>query len=455
MKLGSRAIFTVFVVMILLGSAAALLIGSNSIQPPHLLLAFVALTVLLGGEDTASALNATRFPEPGFWLICLVIYGLITGFLIPRFLAGDMQIAPLGVSEYGDTGSTVPLGPVSSNFTQGVYLSADLICFLITIALASSYAGFITIASAILAYAVGNVAFAVIDLITYSSGLQWLLEPIRNAQYTLHNEEQVNGLKRIVGSFPEASAFARSTLGVLGFTGTLWLCNRRPALTGALALASLLLVVLSTSSSGLAGTLPVLLLLYATAVMRLGVQPQRPYSSAAILCAPLLIGAVTVAVLLDDRMSALLANHLDIVIFNKSDTSSAIQRGSWNTFAMQNFFDTYGVGVGLGTVRTSSFPVALLSNVGVPGTIFYLLFAVTAFRLGRGKVHTFVSDGRLAARNACFALIIGDLFLAPTVEQGLLFFVLAGLACAKPDSDFSNRENAFLDQSVRVQTQSQ
>jgi len=38
------------------------------------------------------------------------------------------------------------------------------------------------------------------------------------------------------------------------------------------------------------------------------------------------------------------------------------------------------------------------------------------------------SDVRLAARNACFGLIMGDIFAAPNVEQGLLFYVLAGIA---------------------------
>jgi hypothetical protein len=31
--------------------------------------------------------------------------------------------------------------------------------------------------------------------------------------------------------------------------------------------------------------------------------------------------------------------------------------------------------------------------------------------------------------------IIGDIFAAPTVEQGLLFYVLAGVACAEPERD--------------------
>ncbi len=437
LQLGYRATVATLVVATLFGSAAAILIGLANIPPAHLLLAFVAATTLTRRLETARTIKAMSFPEPGFWLMCLVIYGLVSGVVMPRLLAGSMPIIPLGTSEYADTGSTVPLGPVSSNLTQGVYLVADFVCFVMIVAIASTQAGFTTIASALLAYAAGNVLFAFVDLGTYATGTQWLLDFIRNAQYALHIEEEISGLKRIVGSFTEASAFARSTLGALGFTGTLWLCGWRPVVTGTLALASLALVVLSTSSTGLAGTPPVLLILYATALTRLGVHPSRPFRSAAVLCAPLLVLAVILAAQLDDETSKPIRDYIDALILNKATTDSGIERNTWNTFALQNFFDSYGLGVGLGTVRTSSFPIALLSNVGVPGTIFYLLFAASAFLRRRGAPRTFPSDVRLAARNACLGLIIGDTFAGTTVDQGLLFYVLAGMACAEPERNIA------------------
>jgi hypothetical protein len=431
--LGYLATSATFVVAALFGASAAILIGSANIQPAHLLLAFVAPTVLTRRREAASAINAVTLPKPGFWLMCLVIYGVVSAILMPRLLAGSTPIIPLGVSEYANTGSTVPLGPVSSNFTQGVYLVADLLCFTMVVAIASTYAGFATITGALVAYAAGNVLFALLDFGTYATATPWLLVFMRNARYTLHFEEEVSGLKRIVGSFPEASAFARSTLGALGFTGTLWICGRRSALTGTLALASLVLVVLSTSSTGLAGAPPVLVILYATALMRSGFHSNRPYRSAVVLCAPLLVVGLILAVLLDDGVSETVRNYIDLLIFNKSVTDSGMERDAWNTFALQNFFDSYGLGVGLGTVRTSSLPIALLSNVGVLGFVFYLLFVVSAFGLRRGTARTVTADVRLAARNASLGLIIGDIFAAPTVEQGLLFYVLAGIASAEPE----------------------
>jgi hypothetical protein len=183
----------------------------------------------------------------------------------------------------------------------------------------------------------------------------------------------------------------------------------------------------------------VLLILYVTALMRRGVDFRRPFTSAVLLCAPLVVVAAILAAQLNEEASKPIRDYIDVLIFSKSGSDSAIERTAWNTFALQNFFDSYGLGVGLGTVRTSSFPISLLSNVGVPGTIFYLFFAASAFLRRRGTPHTFSSDVRLAARNACLGLIIGATFAGTTVEQGLFFYVLAGMACAEPERNIAVR----------------
>jgi hypothetical protein len=434
LQLGYQATAATLVVATLFGSAAAILIGGANIPPAHLLLAFMAASTFTRRVKTAYAFKAMRFPEPGFWLICLVIYGLISAFLMPRLLAGTTPIIPLGLSsDYAETGSTVPLGPVSSNLTQSIYLVGNFTCFIMIVAIASTRAGFATIAGALVAYAAGNVLFALLDIVTYNTGTQWLMEPIRNSTYTLHVDEEISGLKRIVGSFTEASAFAGSTLSALGFVGTLWVCGRRPALTGTLALASLALVVLSTSSTGLAGTPPLLVILYITALARRAIDFRRPFASAAILCAPLAVVAVILAAQLNDEAWKPIRDYMDVLIFSKAGSDSAAERSSWNTFALQNFVDSYGLGVGLGTTRASSFPVALLSNVGLLGTIFYVLFAVSAFVRRRGIPRTFYSDVRLAGRNSCLGLLIGATFAGTSIDQGLLFYVLAGMACAEPE----------------------
>lgn len=433
LQLGQRAAIIILLFAALFGAAAALVIGTANIQPGHLLLGFLAISTLTHAREQENTIRAMSPPQPGFWLMCMIVYGIVTGYLMPRLLAGSMPIVPLGTSEHADTGSTVPLGPVSSNFTQAMYVTAGLICFAITAAVASTAAGFVAVTNGLLVYAVGNILFAALDLATYYTGTAWLLEFMRNAKYTLHIEEEVVGLKRIVGSFPEAATFAHATIGALGFTGTLFICGYRPLFTGSLALVSLFLAIFSTSSTALVGTPPVLLILYATMLMRSKFDVRQPIASLALLSLPLLLVAGILALQFDDDVAKPIIDYVDMLVFSKSTSSSGVERGSWNAIAFQNFLDSFGIGVGLGTIRASSFAVALLAHVGIPGTIFYLLFTISAFLQKRGQPRTFYSDVRLSARNACLGLLICDIISAPALDQGLIFYAFAGVCCAVPE----------------------
>ncbi|MEN3149926.1 hypothetical protein ABCW43_21730 [Neorhizobium sp. IRAMC:178] len=432
---GYHASIVVFIGLSVFGAAAAILMGSANIQPAHLFLAFLALSVLTYRNKFGIAVKALSFPRPGFWLACLLIYGTVLGFFAPRLLARMTDIIPLGVTEYPSTGGTVPLGPVSSNFTQAVYVSADLLAYVLILAIGSTLAGFRAITVGVLVFAGANAFFALLDLVTYGTGAQDLFLYIRNAQYTFHDDDVVAGVKRIVGSWPEASAFAGISLASVGFTGTLWLCGRDLRWSGALFLVTTLLVIRSTSSAGLLALPLCFLILYITAFFRCGGRSGTRNSSAIVLFAPPLICLVALAIALNDELFRQLYNYFDLLIFSKSTSPSAVERGSWNTYGYQNFLDSYGLGVGLGTSRTSSFLFALLSNVGIPGTIMFTLFAISAFSKRRGTPRTVTSDVRLAARNGCACLMIGAMIAGPTVDLGLVFFILAGLSSAEPEHE--------------------
>jgi hypothetical protein len=104
----------------------------------------------------------------------------------------------------------------------------------------------------------------------------------------------------------------------------------------------------------------------------------------------------------------------------------------WNAYGWSSFLASYGIGVGLGTARTSSLVFALLSNVGVLGTLFFSLFLMGSLGKGRGVQRTLDGDVRLAARTGCVCLLIGAVVSASTVDVGLLFFTMAALATAVP-----------------------
>ena len=436
--LGNGATTIALAVAAVFGSAAAMFIGAANIQPGHVLLGFLVLGVITRENTSRAFVHALQFGEPGFWFALLVLYGVLSAYFAPRILSGITQIVPLGTTIFDDSRSTVPLVPVSSNLTQSVYMVGNLICLAMTVAVASSRRGFNSVLAGLLAYSIANTVFALLDIATYSTGTQSMLAFMRNAQYVLHTDDQIAGVKRIVGSFTEASSYARSTLGVFAFTGTLWLCGRHPYLTGSLAAASLVLVVMSTSSTGLVGAPVMGLILYGTAIAVGGRKSARRFSTLIIVFVPTIAVAAGLLIAVDPAMSKLVYNYVDIVALGKSTSNSAIERGAWNAVAIQNIFDTMGMGVGLGTARTSSFLLALLANVGVAGTIFYLLFAFGALIKKRGIPGSFTADARLAACNGCFGLLVGDMLVSPVIDQGLFFCMLAGLASALPERSKQN-----------------
>ncbi|MEI4473739.1 hypothetical protein [Frigidibacter sp. MR17.24] len=424
---------TALVVATVFGSAAALFIGGANIPPAHLFMGAVTVVTLSRPRQCAELIRALHPDRPGFWILCFVVYGLVTAYFYPRVMAGQTQIVPLGNSAFDDTGSTVPLGPVSSNFTQSIYMVASLLVFLLVTSSAATPEGFRTAVIAATAYVTANVLFALLDLATYLTGTQAMLEFMRNARYALHTEADVEGMKRIVGSFTEASSFARSSLGSLGFIGTLWLCGRRPLLTGTLTVLTFVLALLSTSSTALAVMPVMLVILYLTAIGRSGTSRRARASAVVAVTLPLISIAVVLGIAAHPVLSQVVMGYLDTIVLSKGSTDSGIERGSWNTSALQNFLDSGGIGVGLGTVRTSSLAMALLGGLGVIGTLFYAVFMGLTLLRNPGPRGSFVTDARLAARNACLGLTAGDLLIGSSVDQGLFFFAIAGIAAARPE----------------------
>ena len=428
---GPRGPVVVLILATLLGSAAALLIGSASIQPAHLMLSFVAIGIYIRKREAAQAFRALSVSQPGFWLAIAVAYGVIGGMFLPRILEGASQIIPVGSTGFDDTGSAVPLSPTSGNFTQAVYLVADLLCFVMVRAIASRAEGLAAIANAFVIFAAANIVFAALDFLTFQTGTAWTLDFIRNAQYTFHAEESASGLKRIVGSFLEASSFAHATLGALGFTGTMWLCGRRPALNGTLSVISLVLLALSTSSTGLVGTPAVLLLFYGTLVWRSLTGLGGRSAAAIVVTAPFAVLCIVVVISMSSAARSVLWDYADTLIFSKSTSQSGMERASWNALAWSNFVDSYGLGVGLGTSRASTLVLALLSNLGVPGSLAYAIFVWSSLRAGHSRADAESMDIRLGARYAAIGLLLADLISGALVDQGLTFYIMAAVASSE------------------------
>jgi hypothetical protein len=424
------AIF-IFVPSTLLGSCAAVLLGSATIQPAHLLLGFLAIAILSNAGSWSFVLESAAFPREGFWLVATACYGVVGSYLLPRIFAGATYVNAVGATEFGLSVIQVPLGPTSGNVTQSIYFVGDVICFLLCYALASTKVGFRAIFGALVLYSSMNIVFAFADLITFYTGTSFLLEFIRNSTYAIYTDTVISGLKRIIGSFTEASAFAYATIGAFGFTLRLWLGGVRPRLTFALALANMLLLIFSTSTTAYAGLPLLIACLFATSTFRTigGAVPNSVYSF--LIFSPLLVILLTTIILLNPTAANVVYSFLNTLLFDKASSDSAMDRGTWNQGALNAFYATYGLGAGLGSVRASSFLLAVLANLGAVGVATYGMFiGMTIFNRERYPLDWFTFEVRAAARTACIAILIAASISGALADLGLPFFILAGLACA-------------------------
>lgn len=418
------------VVLSMFGAAAALFLGSGGqVQPAHLFLAFAVPTVLSRRNALRAALNSMTFPAAGFWLLCVALLGVVGAFLLPRLFAGATQVFTVEDTDAGLTFLLNPLMPVGTNMTQAVYLLADLACFVTVVGFCGLDGGRAALGRALVGYAALNVAFALLDLATFYTGTGAAFDPVRNAGYMMHSDEVASGLKRIVGTFPETSSFSSATLGMLAYTGTLWLRRRWAPQAGALAAASAALLALSTSSTAIVGGALVAALLYVSALRRLGRGRGGRAARLFVLGAPLLAGAAACSILLDGGVRAALDDYLGTLVYSKAASQSGLERASWNAAAFQNWIDTYGLGAGLGSVHASSFPLAVGANLGVPGCALFAGFFWQMFAAPPGPP-SLDADLRAAARAGAFALLVAATISGGLVDLGLEFFLLAGLACS-------------------------
>ena len=425
----------------LLGSAAAFTLpalGGTNISPSHLLLGFLAYKLLSTGDFFKRMGACLSFGRPGFWLMLVLFDGLLSAYFMPRLFAGQTFIFPVRTTGYSEL-----LEPATSNLTQSIYLIGDFVCFILIYTYATTPGARSILGSAALMTVMLNLIFAVLDLATYYTNTTVLLSFIRNASYGMLTEVEFAGSKRLVGSFAEASSFGSMTLGFFAFTGKLWLLGIRPRLTLTLASLSLFAVLLSKSSTGYIGVAAIMGVAYLQTMIG-ALRRQLNYQSMWFLAGiTIVVPILLIMIALNDETFAYVQDLLDQLLFNKLSTGSGIERSAWNRQGFQNLIDTFGFGVGNGSMRTSSFPIAVLGSLGIVGALIMGLFLVSVFfsdRAGKGsdKLDEAYRD---AAQYTCIAWLITQSAAGAMVDLGLPFFLFAALACTR--SSFSSHPSAY------------
>jgi hypothetical protein len=432
----------------LLGAAAAFVLtnlGGTNISPAHLLLGFLTVRLLRIPQISSNSIRGLALGYPGFWLLLTVIYSSFAAYLMPRIFAGEtFTFAVRSESTY----TILPLAPAMSNLTQSIYFVGDLICFVVIYGYASTQRGYRVLGKAAIVCATLNLVFAALDLVTYFTNTTELFEPIRNANYSMLSDTEMSGFKRIVGSFVEASSFGAMTLGYFAFCGKMWLLGTYSRFAGALALLSLTALIFSTSTTAYVGLSALLVISYLEALFQALRKPINGHVGFFLIGAPLIASITVIAIALNDSSSAYIQNVVDTMVLNKMSTESGVERSSWNWQAIQNFIDTFGFGVGNGSVRASSILFGIPASLGIVGTVLFSLFFIAVF-LGRRNVASGEFDPiddafRQSARYACAAWFISAATSGALIDLGLPFFAFAAFTSAQPVSESLDNENLLL-----------
>ena len=421
------------------GSFAAIptvVTGGLTLTPTPIVAMLLIGRRLISPGGVTQALDAALKPSQLlplflFWLVA----GVTTAF-VPRLLAGVIEIVPMRSVGQADTAL---LGPTPQNISQLVYVSISVLAIFTFAQLLRSEAMKRHAIWALCLGAAITVATGVLDLASQYVPIGPALELFRTATYTLLTDVEVLEAKRLVGLMPEASSYG--TLA-LGFLASLYFFRRAmppgfvrgwlvPLMIGAL----LLLTWLSTSSAAYLG-----LGLFAAAAAgdwcwRLTVSghlPQLRRDLAAEFWLGVAGVVATVGVLLAlPQLLASTQEMLDLMVLQKSASSSYEERTMWTQVSLHALAATQGLGVGLGSTRASNFAVALASNAGLLATGCYLVFLLQNLMLRKPPPQDTQARATLSAiRWSCLPPLFTSLLIATTPDFGLFNAFLYGFAVA-------------------------
>jgi hypothetical protein len=444
----SLAIY-VFMISTLLEAAAAVTLtalGSANLSPAHLLLGFLTLGLLLHKRQPTFSLGSLAFPRDGFWLLLCVAYGVGATMIMPRLFQGMTDVFAISRSDFGGRMILAPLAPVSGNVTQTIYFVGDFACFVIFYGYARDGQKVKTLCHAGIACALANLAFGALDLATYWTDTADWLTFLRNASYRMLDDVEISGFKRIVGSFPEASSYAYATLGLFAFTGKLWLRGIYPRLTGTIAGLSLVALCFSTSSTAYVGLSILLAMEYVGSLAQILNGRCTRATIGFIGLAPAVASIVLMGLALRESTWSVVQDLANKTVFDKLSSASGVERGAWNAQAIINLVDTAGFGTGIGSMRASSFLLAVPANIGIFGALTYAVFLLRVLlKATPADVDWFAASTRAAAQSACLALLIGSSVAGSFVDLGLPFFIFAGMASgiAGHDDRYAYRRPAW------------
>ncbi|RGP41263.1 hypothetical protein BPTFM16_01559 [Altererythrobacter insulae] len=415
---------------ILQGSAAIQLpaLGGSSIPPGQFALLFLAVRVLAPRGGYLGLLPGAVLDNK--WLVLFAFYGVASAFIAPRIFAGAINVFPMAPKGEFGLFDTVPLFPTAQNLTIAVYIIGALLIALISSILSRRSGAGAAFVAAIVVTSWFHVATGVLDLVTRGTPAGEILGLLRNANYTLM-ENEAHGFIRIIGVLPEASAYAGIGFTLFVANAEMWFRSVRPKATGIVAACLALMLILSTSSAAYVALAGYAIFFVLRAILFQSVAPPGK-----LLLSGFALAGVTFVIALAQvvvpGLTDAVANLIGEMTLDKQQSLSAQQRMFWALQGWHALFDSYGLGIGPGSFRSSSLATAILGSVGILGTIAFLLYLNSVFdwtrRSSWGVGPTARENLAGALGSAALLSLIPAMMLAPHPAPSAFFSIFAGAA---------------------------
>ncbi|MBW8190580.1 hypothetical protein K0504_05980 [Neiella marina] len=370
-----------------------------------------------GGER----LVAMRFPKEIWALLLFSMYAVLCAVLAPKVFAGDVKImSPReGISV---SAGLLPLRFGMGNVFQSVYIVFNfLLCFFAFFILSKQKASVKDVIKGCELAVWLIVLVGAYQMVAFSVGLYWPSEIINsNAGGAQSFDQFANGVKRVSATFVEPSVMAMHSIGLLGL---MIVAKRHRLLIGGLAL----MLLLTSSTTAIVGCV----LLFATYLFlsfkKIDLELFRRITV-------VIVGGTLMAVLLLAFDTLFFdGQYLEKVFLNKLSSNSGVARSQADFHAVGLLFETYGIGVGVGSNRASSWLANTLASNGLFGIIFLVItFACVIRILGKSA-----SDNDKAISVTVLGMLIGAMISVPDLAMPFMWLLLG--VCIAISQTLSNQ----------------
>lgn len=343
-------------------AASAVNFGERGIQPYYIVAAFTIARAII---NKLFGITGNKVTPPYKWLLVFGVVAIASAFISPIVFAGVPIYDPkIGIDDGLFIRPPLRLGP--NNLIQACYLAVHIATAFSLLAIKFSPAK--TRRMFLLAFYI-EVTFVFAESFCQLAGLSFPLSLVlNNPGYALWKNSMEAYGTRNPGTFSEPSiAGVFLTLYCAAFLAQYLTRKGGPAKV-VISFVAMGMVASTTSLFAVCLTLVALLICYppfrAPWYINLN-QAKRIIWILLVIVAPLVFVLI---------FSSGFRAVLTAVTISKGGSGSFVNRTASDLYSMQLLFQTYGIGVGLGSNRTSSLLSTSLSNVGILGTLAFIIF---------------------------------------------------------------------------------